>query len=426
MAGGEKVNAGQMKISQLSRATGITRSAIHYYLNLGLLHPPEKVGLNLHLFDDTHLTRLKQIHQMKKDKGLTLSSIRELLCKEATTPLKRGLSTDKAGRGSIPPTESQTEEPAESPQSQANREKIIDTAIHLFSEKGYETTSICDITDALRMGKSTFYLYFNTKKELFMDCIDRLTVMIVPQEAWADIRSEQDFYEKQFKRGVAFQEAFPGYRGIINLLRASLGGRDEALAKKAAEAFKVMLGPIAKDLRRAIAAGELRADVDVELYSYLQIVVAEGIGYWLMMGSRYSNESATQLMVDMARSYLDKKPHEEQDRPPQRGPAGDVSDRKGFTVKAGNIRIDGKPWLQGRIGDTQVIVDLDKLAYVRFSKKKARTTGKVTMKDGQRLEIAVDAENSLTADASFGSIEVPLKNLASICFEEGGQDREES
>ena len=49
----------QMKIAQLCEESGFKRSTIHYYLNIGLLTPPSKVGLNLSLYDKSHLDQLR-------------------------------------------------------------------------------------------------------------------------------------------------------------------------------------------------------------------------------------------------------------------------------------------------------------------------------------------------------------------------------
>ena len=42
-------------------------------------------------------------------------------------------------------------------------EKILDVSIRLFAEKGYERTTIQDITDALGMSKGAIYHHFKSK-----------------------------------------------------------------------------------------------------------------------------------------------------------------------------------------------------------------------------------------------------------------------
>ena len=44
---------------------------------------------------------------------------------------------------------------------QEKERKLLNTALHLFSEKGIKKTSIQDIVKDAGIAKGTFYLYFN-------------------------------------------------------------------------------------------------------------------------------------------------------------------------------------------------------------------------------------------------------------------------
>lgn len=52
------------------------------------------------------------------------------------------------------------------------RRAITVAAVNLFSEKGYEKTSIEDIARVAGIGKATIYTYFSTKEEIFMSYCD--------------------------------------------------------------------------------------------------------------------------------------------------------------------------------------------------------------------------------------------------------------
>ena len=54
-------------------------------------------------------------------------------------------------------------------------EKIIITAARLFSEKGYEQTSIQDILDALKLSKGGLYHHFKSKEDIMDALIKRQT-----------------------------------------------------------------------------------------------------------------------------------------------------------------------------------------------------------------------------------------------------------
>ena len=408
--------ARQMKASELCRESGMSRSAIHYYVNLGLLHRPEKVGLNLHLYDETHLSRLRRIRDLKEKKGLSLAEIKGVL-EQGRARTHTGPTTEprKEERHTNESSSRDRGEEVASADLQ-NREKIMDMAIRLFSERGYEETKISDITEALRMGKSTFYLYFKNKRELFMECIDRLAVTIVPRESWDEIRKEQDYIPKNMKRGEAFLRAFPGYRGILNMVRGAIGGRDPVLARKATEGFRVLSRPLLKDLRRGIAEGSVRIKHDEAFVAYLQLVIAEAFGYWQMIDPGHSVEEGMRMLMDVFEHGLIqmRSPH---DGPvDHQGPPGEVEDGKGIKTRLQDISIDGEYALRGRMGDAEANVDLDKLEAARFYEEGGRQLGELRTKEGQELQIEVGADMHLSGMAPFGSIRIPLKRIVSVRF----------
>jgi AcrR family transcriptional regulator len=50
------------------------------------------------------------------------------------------------------------------------RELLQKALIELISERGYEAITIQDIVDHANVGRTTFYLHYNSKDELFMSC----------------------------------------------------------------------------------------------------------------------------------------------------------------------------------------------------------------------------------------------------------------
>jgi len=52
------------------------------------------------------------------------------------------------------------------------RQEIIDAAIHLFSEKGYEQTSMLDITKKVNVSQGLCYRYFKSKEEIYQAALE--------------------------------------------------------------------------------------------------------------------------------------------------------------------------------------------------------------------------------------------------------------
>ena len=68
-----------------------------------------------------------------------------------------------------------TKEPEE------RKQEILDTAMRIFYEKGYEKTSITDIAKAIGVAQGLCYRYFPSKEALFDSAIDQYAEELVSQ-----------------------------------------------------------------------------------------------------------------------------------------------------------------------------------------------------------------------------------------------------
>ncbi|MDD2996832.1 MAG: TetR/AcrR family transcriptional regulator [Paludibacter sp.] len=55
---------------------------------------------------------------------------------------------------------------------ETRRQEIVDTAIHLFIEKGYEQTSMLDITKSINVSSGLCYRYFKSKEEIYQAALE--------------------------------------------------------------------------------------------------------------------------------------------------------------------------------------------------------------------------------------------------------------
>ncbi len=58
------------------------------------------------------------------------------------------------------------------------REAIIRAAQRVFRDKGYHSASVHDIIDEARIARGTFYLYFDSKQEVFGELVDEFLQVI--------------------------------------------------------------------------------------------------------------------------------------------------------------------------------------------------------------------------------------------------------
>ncbi len=85
------------------------------------------------------------------------------------------------------------------------RGEIIDVAMRLFGEQGYDATSVSDVVKTLGVAQGTFYYHFKSKSDVVDAAIERVTaglgdrVDAIVDEAEA---SDEDRHEVHLLRGI--------------------------------------------------------------------------------------------------------------------------------------------------------------------------------------------------------------------------------
>jgi AcrR family transcriptional regulator len=64
------------------------------------------------------------------------------------------------------------------------RARIIDVALELFAEHGYEKTSLREIADRLGVTKAALYYHFRTKEDILAGIVDSMSAPIDEAIAW--------------------------------------------------------------------------------------------------------------------------------------------------------------------------------------------------------------------------------------------------
>jgi AcrR family transcriptional regulator len=90
----------------------------------------------------------------------------------------------------MPPVKDHGERLSRRERAERTRARIIDSALLLFSEQGYEATTMQQVADAAEVAVQTVYLWFRTKAQLLSHVEARVIVGVEPAErgreqAWA-------------------------------------------------------------------------------------------------------------------------------------------------------------------------------------------------------------------------------------------------
>jgi AcrR family transcriptional regulator len=277
-----------MKIADLERVSGVSRSTLHMYLSQGLIPPPLKRGPKLHLYGPAHLAALAELRR-EQERGLSLADIR---AKRARRTARRRASSERAEVARTKPGQ----------RHGSVRTRILDTAARLFTERGYETVHVSDVARAAGVGKATLYEHFKSKSELFLECLDRLTEAMVAQQQ-RFIADEGASLQRGVEQYAAAAIAtFPQYRMMISALGEAAFGSDGELAMRARAAFLRMGTSFAPWLERAMASGRCRP-MDADLLAYMSW------GALMAVGARLAHGDDKYTMLEALRVYFDFVTH---------------------------------------------------------------------------------------------------------------------
>jgi AcrR family transcriptional regulator len=158
-----------------------------------------------------------------------------------------------------------------------DKDAALEAAMLLFWERGYEGTSMADLTQAMGLSPSSIYAAFGGKHALFQLAVKR----------YMDIRAQyavkaleepvlEDFLRALFDNTVAFLTT-PGHPPACMTLAGAVGCSVEATAARdlMTEIRKKNQAAIKERLLKARRSGELPREVNVDDYSrYLSAIIA--------------------------------------------------------------------------------------------------------------------------------------------------------
>jgi AcrR family transcriptional regulator len=231
-----------MHIKDLIRESGVARSMIHYYLREGLLPSPQKSGKTMALYTDAHLEILKYIRRLREEYDMPIAGIRnevKLRFDKYWDSPEKPISLPKKKTGVT--------------RGEKQKARILEEAISLFSVKGYHSTHISHITDALNISKPTFYLYFTNKENLFIHIFEHLALEMTKTEE--RISGMDDFVEKMRERARAYFSFYKRYYRIFEIIRAESIGKKNLTRVNIKEIYKFIIEKLMPDIMRAADTG---------------------------------------------------------------------------------------------------------------------------------------------------------------------------
>jgi AcrR family transcriptional regulator len=164
--------------------------------------------------------------------------------------------------------------------------ELTETLMHLILEKGYDQVSVKDITERAGIDRTTFYLHFKDKQELFsksqQHLIDDLVRQIPPNAPrFAGVAATFEHMAKHVNQ----------YRVFLQF--ESTPERPSLLQDYILQTTKPLVEQQLKD--------HVGADVDVDLIiSFMTGAIRSTARWWLQAGMPYSPAEMTERVVRLA------------------------------------------------------------------------------------------------------------------------------
>lgn len=159
-------------------------------------------------------------------------------------------------------------------------DEALDAAMELFWEKGYEATSIADLTERLGIGRASLYAAFGDKHELYLRALDRYIKTRDPDPVELLSRPGPVLPAvRALVRAYAEESACDAKRRgcmIVNAATERLPG-DAAVERRIEAAWNALETALVSALIRARAQGELPPDRDPRALARFILVLLQGM-----------------------------------------------------------------------------------------------------------------------------------------------------
>jgi AcrR family transcriptional regulator len=180
----------------------------------------------------------------------------------------------------------------------AREDQLLEVASRLFKEKGYHSTSMQDLADALGVQKGSLYYYIDSKEGLLRKLLERATTFLGTQidEIYAADLSPVD------KLRRALENHAETMMGNLNLVAVYLYEYRNLPPQRLEEALAVRKhyeSVLMRILEDGIASGDFRP-VNVKMTVFGLLGMLNWTHQWFSPEGGFSAQEIATLLVDLA------------------------------------------------------------------------------------------------------------------------------
>lgn len=183
------------------------------------------------------------------------------------------------------------------------RQKLIDAATDLFLDVGYSGLRIGDITDYAGVAKGTFYLYFESKRELLLAYFRHISEQVDAVEAQV-AAPDLDYPSAVAVRLKAATDPAGKWHKQMTFLRILANSKDPEVSEAAWQLHRRIAAPSEKLFSDAAREG-LARDLDPELAILAFVGMQEVLAWRAARDDTYDHETLIAFLADAyTRAFL--------------------------------------------------------------------------------------------------------------------------
>lgn len=187
------------------------------------------------------------------------------------------------------------------------REMILHQAAQLFNRRGFYGSAMSDVMEATGMEKGGLYNHFKSKEDLAIQAFD-YAIDLKRQEFVKVIQNNANTVDRLTESIAIFQNSAEGYPipGGCPVMNTAIESDDThpVLREKARVAMDEWHQFVRKTVQRGKEKGEIRTELDAEMFSSIFISVLEGA---IMQSKLYGNMRHMNRAVEYLQGYIERE-----------------------------------------------------------------------------------------------------------------------
>jgi len=181
--------------------------------------------------------------------------------------------------------------------------EILRVAAKIFSERGYQGTTLDDIAKAASISRRTFYSYFGSKDELLQHIYRQ--VITTGIEAVKRIAAQELPAGEKLRRLIRHQVSnLANHRALLRVFFTEVFSLPGALTRSVAEANRSYSQIFERVIAEGVRTGEL-IPVQPRRFSYLLLGMCNWIQRWYQPGGEWTEDAiAEEIIAVLEGGYL--------------------------------------------------------------------------------------------------------------------------